>query len=284
MIAAAAGLVLLAAAVASDFDYRSFWDRNDMLTSLVSGMLVVVVTVAVINEIVERRDRQRWTLLAQSVLFALTQSARATWTTMVELLHLGEVHSGSVQPLLNAAEVARDSTRVSAATRELLADPDRRAELQEVCIALSEHATGVIAQWAGIMVGARPYAQVINRHVELAGHLEWVSSILVQGSPPEEQSLRQRMLVRSSVVAERADEFSNDDWLHDQIVAIVMLATELDYRSRELALRLVPMSWWAERTSDLVGDVNSTRKPTDTRSGMGADAPASDATPPIGTQ
>jgi hypothetical protein len=126
-LAGAVGLALIAAAVVSDFLVGAFWERHALLTSLVANILVVAVTVIVVNEVLERRDRHRWNLLAQSVLFALIQSARATWTTMVEILRLAEVESGAVEPLLAAAEVARDSARVSKAANELLGDPQRRA-------------------------------------------------------------------------------------------------------------------------------------------------------------
>jgi len=245
------GIVLVLGAGVSDFLTGSFWERHALLTSLVANLLVVALTVVVVNEVLERRGRRRWNLLAQSVLFALLQSARATWTALVEVLGLGEVHSGSVEPLLSAASVARDLPRTSAAIDELLAAPERRAQLQSLCAALSEHASGVIARWAPVMVSAGPYAEVLDRHVELSGRLQWLSDVLAHNEPLEGQSARSRTLVRSSVAAERADEFGSDDWLRGQILAVIALATELDYRSREDAYALVPMSWWAQRTAGL---------------------------------
>jgi hypothetical protein len=253
-LTAAVGLALILAAAVSDFLVGSFWARHTLLTSLLANLLVVAVTVIVVNEVVERRNRRRWSLLAQSVLFALIQSARATWTAMLEVLELGEVESGAVSSLLSAAEVARDSARVSQATSELLEDEERRARLQRMCVALSEHASDVIAKWAPVMVSAQPYAEVLDRHVELAGRLEWLSSVLVHNEPPEDQSRRERNLTRSNVASEHAEEFGNDEWLHDQILAVIRLATELDYESREHAFSLVPLSWWAERTAGLAGN------------------------------
>ena len=85
-LAASAGLALILAAAVSDFLAGTFWERHALLASLVANLLVVAVTVVVVNELLERRDRRRWNLLAQSVLFALLQSARATWTGLVEEL------------------------------------------------------------------------------------------------------------------------------------------------------------------------------------------------------
>lgn len=254
LLAATVGLALIVAAAVSDFLVSSFWERHALLTSLVANVLVVAISLAVVNEFVERRDRKRWNLLAQSVLFALTQSARATWSGLVEVLRLGEVHSGAVEPLLEGAALARDTERVSAAIRVLLADDERRTVLQKVTTAQADYASEVIARWASVMVGASPYAAVLNRHVELAGRLEWLSSVLTHNEPPEGQSGRDRVLVRSNVANEHADEFGSDDWLHDQILAVINLATELDYRSRDLAYAIVPLDWWATRTAGLAAN------------------------------
>ncbi len=255
LLAAGVGLVLVFAAGASDFVLGSFWERHALLTSLLASILVLAVTVIVVNEVIDRRDQRRWNLLAQSVLFALIQTARATWTAMVEVLEITEVQAGSVEGLLDAARLARDSERVSRAIGELLADEqsERRARLQRVSTGLCNHASDVIAKWAPVMVSARSYATVLDRHVELAGRLEWLSNVLSYNEPPDGQSRRDRNLARSNVAAEHAEELGNDEWLHEMILAIIVLATELDQRSREDAFSLVPMSWWTERTAGLAG-------------------------------
>ena len=253
LLAGGAGFLLVLAAGASDFVFGSFWESHALLTSLLASILVLAVTVIVVNEVIDRRDQQRWNLLAQSVLFALIQSARATWTGMVEVLEITEVQAGSVEGLLDAARLARDSARVSTAIDGLLPDEERRARLQRVSTGLSRHASDVIAKWAPVMVSARSYAAVLDRHVELAGRLEWLSNVLSYNEPPDDQSRRDRNLARSNVATEHAEELGNDEWLHEMILAIIALATELDYRSREDAFALVPMSWWTERTAGLTG-------------------------------
>jgi hypothetical protein len=245
------GVAMTFAAGVSDFVTGGFWERHALFASLVANLLVVAVTVVVVNEVLERRGRRRWNLLAQSVMFALLQSARATWTGLVEVLELGEVHSGAIELLLDSAKLARDLPRVSAAIHELLAVPERRVRLLGLCFGLSEHASEVIAKWAPVMVSTGPYAAVLDRHVELAERLGWLSNVLAHVEEPPARSQRERRLVQSSVAAERANELGNDEWLHDQILTVITLATELDYEAREQALALVPMSWWAERTTGL---------------------------------
>ncbi|MEA2215204.1 MAG: hypothetical protein QOK19_765 [Solirubrobacteraceae bacterium] len=251
LLATCVGFGLIAAAAGSDFLLASFWARHALLTSLLANLLIVGVTVVVINGVIERRDRKRWSLLAQSVLFALTQSARATWTGLLELLEIGEVHSGTEQSLRESAELTKDTARIDRAARELLADEERRARLQRVIRALSEHASKVIADWAPVMVGARAYATVLDRHVELAGRLEWLSSVLAHNEPATEQSHRERNLARSNVATERAEQLGSDDWVREQILALITLGLELDEQSRAHAFSIVPVSWWAERTHEL---------------------------------
>lgn len=256
VLASAAGLALILAAAGSDFVVGSLWERHAMLTSLVSSLIVVAVTVAVVNQVIDGRDRRRWDLLAQTVLFALIQSARATWTGMLEVLRVADVHSGSVESLLEARAIALDVTRVALAADALIADAARRAQLQRLTTALSDHASEVIAKWAPVMVSAKPYAQVLDRHVELAARLAWLSDVLAYNEPPEGQSPRERTLTRSSVASEHAERLSSDAWLHDQILAVIALATALDYEAREDAYAIVPLSWWAQRTAGLAGNTS----------------------------
>jgi hypothetical protein len=254
LLAAAAGVGLILAAAGSDFVIGSFWERHGMLTSLLGNLIVVGVTVAVVNQVLDGRDRRRWNLLAQTVLFALIQSARATWTGMLEVLELVEVHSGSVESLLEASKVALDTARVARAADALLADAQRRASLQRLTVALSDHASEVIAKWAPVMVSAKPYAEVLDRHVELAARLGWLSDVLAYNEPPEGQSPRERALARSSVASEHAERLGTDAWMHDQILATIALATALDYEAREDAYAIVPLEWWAQRTAGLAGN------------------------------
>lgn len=246
----AASVLLLGAAIASDFVIGSFWAKHAMLTSLLASLLVVVISVAVINELLARRERQRWSLLAQGVLFVLTQSARLTWTSLLEVLRLTDVHTGSLASLVASAEVALDTQRVSEATRGLLADAERRQTLQRVLARLSDHTGEVISNWATVLVGAAPYAEVLEHHVELQGRLEWLTSVLAHQEPASEGGRSQR-LTRASIATEHADEF-DDDWIHDMLVSITVLATRLDYGSRDLAFSLVSADWWNERTRALI--------------------------------
>jgi hypothetical protein len=246
VIAAALGVVVLALAAASDFLVGSFWSSHTMLTALIASLLVLAVTVVVLNEVLDRRDRRRWSLLAQHVLFQLVQCARATWMGLVELVDGHDVETGSSEGLLAAARLVLDTPAFSAATRTMLAYAERRRVLQEMLVALAAHSRGVVASWAAVMVGAGPYAEVFDRHVELQGRIDWISDVLAHNEPIEEQTVAQRKLVRSSVAAEHV-AILEPDWIHDQVVSTAQLAVRLDYDSRALGFRLVPYEEWQQR-------------------------------------
>jgi hypothetical protein len=127
VLAAGSGVVVIALAAASDFVFGSFWSSHAMLTSLAASPIVPAATVAVLNESLDRRDRRRWRVLAQYVLFQLVQSARVTWTTLTELVEGGEPGAALTNDeLIAAAQRALDSAYASPAVRDALASPERR--------------------------------------------------------------------------------------------------------------------------------------------------------------
>jgi len=74
-IIAGLAVLVLAAAIASDRLANGFWGRNPLLTNLIASLVAMVLTVAVINEVLERRQRRRWSVLAQYVLLELVRTA-----------------------------------------------------------------------------------------------------------------------------------------------------------------------------------------------------------------
>jgi hypothetical protein len=269
LIATAAGVAVIALAAASDFVIGSFWSSHAMLTSLLASLIVLAVTVVVLNEVIDRRDRRRWSVLGQYVLFQLVQAARATWMGTVELVTGAEIETGSTDGLLVGARRGLDTGSFSQATRVMLADPERRRVLQEMLVILATHSRAVIANWASVMVGAGPYTEVFDRHVELQARVDWLAEILSHNEPTAKRTYHETKLARSSVSAEFAQQFGNDDWLHDQIVSTTQLALRLDYESRALGWKLVPLEDWNERVQTFIVDLSA----------LSDSAPRSDAAP-----
>ena len=263
--AAITGVVLLAAAAVSDFLIGSFWGSHSMLTSLVANLIVVIVSVAVISQWIERRRRRQWNVLAQNVMFALAQCARLTWTSMITLAQIVPAAEGEAaaatdenlalaldpQTVLPAFEKLLPGGLSLTQFEKLLLDQDRRQRLQLVVGRLSDHAAQVITNWAGVMVGASTYASLINSHVELQSRLEWLSSVMADREPPPDQDGRRRRLTRASVAVTSVAHLG-DEWLRDQAAAITVLAARLDHESLDQAFSLNSPDWWSFRTDELL--------------------------------
>lgn len=81
-------LLALAGGVVLDVITTNFWARNALLAGLLSSLIVVMLSAAVLNEAVERRKRRRWSVLAQYVMLQLVRQARLVWTGVMELAGL----------------------------------------------------------------------------------------------------------------------------------------------------------------------------------------------------
>jgi hypothetical protein len=241
-------VLVLAGAVVLDLANDRFWVRHTLLTGLVASLIVVAVTVAVLNEVLERRQRQRWSLLAQYALFDLVRTARLVWTGLLELADL--VPDGAFEDGVLAAgsQTVRDTPRVAAAIDEMLASADRREQLHRLIARLLAHGQEVLGRWADVMVNSGTYAEIVDRHVELYSRLYWWGSVLDESDPLEEHLTRPRLSRVSP--ATQASGPIEDEWLRDNLVAIAQLAESLDRSSFDLAMRIVPTEWWTAQLPD----------------------------------
>ena len=245
-------MLVLFGAIAWDLANDGFWSRHVLFTSLVASLIVVAVTAAVLNEVLERRQRQRWSVLAQYALFEFDRAARLVWSGLLELA--GLVPDGALgdAALTAGSKAVRDTPRLAAAMDEMLANADRREQLHRLIDGLLGHGQEVLGRWASVMVGSRRYAEIVDRHVELYRRLS--RPRLSRVSP-----------------ATQATGPVEDEWLRENLVAIAQLAEALDRGSVELALQIVPLDWWATRlpdqpsTAEKAADLDAYRRPTPTR-------------------
>src|SRR5215468_1473691 len=151
-IIGAVSVLVLAGAVAWDLASDGFWSRHALFTGLVASLIVVAVTAAVLNEVLERRQRERWSVLAQYALFDLVGTARLVWTSLLELT--GLVPDQELEDGLLAAgtEAVLDTSRLTAAIDDMLASADRREQLHRLIARLHAHGREVLARWADVMV------------------------------------------------------------------------------------------------------------------------------------
>ena len=254
-----AGLSLLAlvGAIAWDLANDGFWSRHALLTGLVASLIVVAVTAAVLNEVLERRQRERWSVLAQHALLDFVRAARLVWTGLLELA--GLVPDGELgdEALAAGSEAVRDTPRLAAAMDEMLAGAERREELHRLIAGLLEHGQEALGRWADVMVNSGTYAEIVDRHVELYSRLYWWGSVLDESDPLEEHASRPRLSRVSP--ATQASGPVEDEWLRDNLVAIAQLAESLDRGSFELAMRIVPLDWWTTQLPDRPARAESLR-------------------------
>src|ERR1043166_3490404 len=79
-------VLVLFGAIAWDLANDGFWSRHTLFASLVASLIVVAVTAAVLNEVLERRQRERWSVLAQYALLDFVRAARLVWSSLLELV------------------------------------------------------------------------------------------------------------------------------------------------------------------------------------------------------
>ena len=253
-IGAAVALLVLAAGVVLDLTTEHFWARNALLAGLLSSLIVVVLSAAVFNEAVERRNRRRWSVLAQYVMLELVRQARLVWTSVMEIADLMAPDATDAASIDAAAQVVHDTERLRAAIREAIGDDAKQRQLHEGVSAFVVHGDEVLGRWAGVMLNANAYAEIIDRQVELASDVAWLESLLDSRHPNDDFVKRRRGAASPAIqIAGNID----DDTLTDRIVAITQLAEGLDRTTLELALRIVPVEWWAARLGTTVPTASS---------------------------
>jgi hypothetical protein len=243
-VAAILALAALLGAVVSDATSAEFWDHHGLLTSLAASLIIVMLSVAVINEVLERSRRQRWAILAQYVMYELVRNARMTWSGVLEVA--GLLPTGTSQPVSvdDGASALRDTARLTAALRAAIDTGDGCDRIHSEVAFLAEQSDKVLSRWATVMLNADVYAEIIDRHVELAGDITWIASLFDNSHPPPDLGRQKR--ARNSPAVQIEPEFSNE-WLVDRIVVVAQLAEELDRGTLDLALRIVPVEWWQAR-------------------------------------
>ncbi len=248
-VGAAVALLVLAAGVVLDLTTENFWARNALLAGLLSSLIVVMLSAAVFNEAVERRNRRRWSVLAQYVMLELVRQARLVWTSVMEVAGLMAPDATDAGSIDAAAQVVHDAERLKAAVRDAVADDAKQRRLHEGVSAFVVHGDEVLGRWAGVMLNANAYAEIIDRHVELASDVAWLESLLDSRHPTDDFVKRRRGAASPALQIEGNID---DDTLTDRIVAITQLAEGLDRATLQLALRIVPVEWWAARLGTTV--------------------------------
>jgi hypothetical protein len=217
---AALALIALVAGVVSDVLAAHFWGHHALLAGLASSAIVVMLSVALVSEALERRRRRRWMVLAQHVMIELVGNARLVWTAVMELAGLMPSDAYTKASIEAGTRAVRDTPRLAEAIRQLVAVGDRRRLLHEKIARFANHTDDVLARWAAVLLNAEVYAEVIDRHVELARELDALRSLLDYFEPTDDDRWRRRESQSNPAVEwipELEHEF-DDEWLADRVV------------------------------------------------------------------
>src|ERR1700722_187053 len=106
-------LLVLVGGVISDEVAGNFWLHHALLASLAGSVIVVMLSVAVINEVLERRRRQRWSVLAQYVMFELIRNARMIWTGVLDVAGLLPAEANQRRSIELGAQIVQDAPRLT---------------------------------------------------------------------------------------------------------------------------------------------------------------------------
>ena len=230
-------VVLLAIAVASDFYIAGFWVSHPMLTAIISALAVVLLSVAVIDVVLDRRAEHRWRLLAQYALVELAEAAHTVWIRLASEFNIvgaENLSTDDVQQTLNSPDQAPAIRRYLART---LADSARRDGLRRLLDELSQAGRQHLTGWAAVMTGSRSYAEIFDKHVELWSFIHALHHYLAYGSHVGQQFLPADLPVREDVL------------YPDLLLSVFSHAASLEAETWALAFRLTPAQWWLRRVS-----------------------------------
>jgi hypothetical protein len=203
----------------------------------------------VVNEAVERRNRERWTVLAQYVMLQLVGSARLVWVAIAEVAGLAPAGSHDTVRMGNlvfpreavGAEAVGDTPRFVAAVGQALASTERRLRLRDAMVRLQGQYDDVLARWAAVMLTSDMYAEIMDRHVEVTDDVNRIANLLHVGQDDDQQ-------------------------LAEMLVEVAQLAEHLDELTLQVATRIVPIDWWKGRPGHVPNPI--VREPP----GLGSDS------------
>ena len=165
-VLAIVALLALAAGIVSDFVGGTFWSRHALLAGLVASVIVVMLSVAVINEVLDRRRRERWSVLAQFAMLELVRNARLIWTGILTQVGLLPADAAGPDTVEANGLIVRDTPRFTAAVCETIADDSRRRGLHDEIALLEAHSDEVLGRWAAVMLNAAAAKLLIARRMQ----------------------------------------------------------------------------------------------------------------------
>jgi hypothetical protein len=239
-VAAAGAIVLLLAACISDFKIGSFWARHAIFTDIVATILVALVSLTVVQVVLEERSERRWRLLAQYGLFELADNANITWLTLLKKLNVpgaADFQAEQVHAFLDSPD---DVNAIRTFLAGSLADPARRETMLKVVDDLMIRNQALITRWNVVMTGSRTYVGLFDRHVELFTRVNFLQYYLRRGTP-----------IGLKYWTEPTTD--PETMFLDTVVSVLHIAVDMEVETWTRALNVVNTDWWFQRNNELIG-------------------------------
>jgi hypothetical protein len=216
-------------------------------TAILASLTVVLVSVTVIEVVLNRRSERRWRLLAQYALLEL--AARGAWGVLVGVIYEENSSSDDMADSSQVIEVLDSPARAPALKRKIdaiLTDPLRRDELQESLEQTLATSRELISRWGTVLTGSTSFSELFDRHVEMIGRIHGLWYFLAYGR-------RRGSRFRSPGGSHR------DDWFVDNLLSMTRIAIRLEDETWAKALRVVPPDWWDKRTDELAAPAHAAK-------------------------
>jgi hypothetical protein len=249
-------IVLLLVVAASDFFIAGFWVSHPMLTAIVSALVVVLLSVAVIEVVLSRRAERRWRILAQTALVELGEAANTTWRTLVEAVELQGASETS--PDRVRAALASDATgpKVRREVEAALMNARLREKLAAQLTERLADGHQILGRWAVALTASETYAEIFDHHVELYGRVGALLQFLREGyRQTDPRAFRGRARREYSSPGGEAE----DEWFVDNLIGTINIGASLEDATWDLALRVLPQAWWDRRTAELAAAARPAR-------------------------
>jgi hypothetical protein len=248
-VAALIALGALLALISSDFYAGRFWLEHPVTTAILASLVVVLVSVTVIEVVLNRRSERRWRLLAQYALLELAEAAHGAWGVLVGVVDDGggpKKNDEDADPS-HMAQVLDSQERapiLKHTVEAILLDPHRRDELRSSLEHILDKSRGLISRWGVVLTGSASYSELFDRHVEMIGRIHGLWYFLAYGAR------------RGSRFRSPGGSHSND-WFVDNLLSMTRIAIRLESETWAIALHVVPPTWWDLRTDELAAPAHA---------------------------
>jgi hypothetical protein len=231
----------------SDFYTGRLWIDHPEATAIVASLGVVLVSVTVIDAVLNRRSERRWRLLAQYALLELAETAHAAWAVLVGVLDPVDIGNDGLANPAHITRILDSPERAPALKRSveaLLTDARARDRLRQSLEATLDTCRGLIGRWAVVLTGSSTYSELFDSHVEMIGRIHGLWYLLAYGTRRGSQF--------------RAPGGSHtDDWFIDNLLSMTRIALRLEAETWAIALQVVPPDWWDTRTDELAAPAHA---------------------------